>query len=190
MTEIVVLAEEQSGCIVAEALVAKLGLEAITRCVPHQGKGDLERSLERKIQNWKGPIQPRFIIMRDNDGRDCYEQKQKLLDLVPEFASARVKVRLVVQELESWYLGDIEAIIKSGLINEKIAAQHRGKRRCRDPDSVTHAKREFKQRIVDGGQLELARQISPFLSIGANRSRSFHSFVAALRWGGGVPVPA
>ena len=72
MTDIIVLAEEPSGKIVAESLALNLGLEARALCIEHQGKSDLERSIPRKIGAWQAPRPPRFIVMRDNDGADCF----------------------------------------------------------------------------------------------------------------------
>jgi len=182
MTDIVVLAEEPSGRIIAEHLARKLGLQERTLCLEHQGKSDLERSFPRKITSWRAPRPPRFIIMRDSDGADCLRLKGQLSELVPERAQKRVKIRIVVQELESWYIGDLDAVRRAGLISENMLARHKGKARLRNPDEIRHAKQTFKTQIAGGGQIELARSIGPHLSLADNRSRSFHAFVGALRW--------
>ena len=181
MTDIVVLAEEPSGRIVAECLAERLGISGRTLCLEHQGKGDLERSFPRKISGWRSPRLPRFVVMRDNDGVDCLELKRKLTGLVPKAALARVKIRIVVQELESWYIGDLDAVGRAGLVNENVLAL-KSKARFRKPDEIRHAKQMFKDKIVPGGQIELARSIGPHLSLTSNRSKSFHAFVGALRW--------
>lgn len=185
MTDIVVLAEEPSGRIIAECLAQKLGLDGRTLCLEHQGKGDLERSFPRKIGGWRSPRPPRFVIMRDNDGANCLELKKQLSGLVPSAAVERVKIRIVVQELESWYIGDLNAVWMAGLVNQGVLARHKRKAGLRNPDEIRHAKQTFKSKIVQGGQIELARSIGPHLSLTANRSRSFHAFVGALRWAAG-----
>ena len=124
MTDIVVLAEEPSGRIIAEHMAQKLDLGERTLCLEHQGKGDLEQSFPRKIGYWRSQRPPRFVVMRDNDGDNCRKLKAHLLALVPERATARVKVRLVVQELESWYLGDLEAVMRAGLLTAVELSQH------------------------------------------------------------------
>ena len=182
MTGIVVLAEEPSGRIVAEHLAQKLNVTQQTFCLEHQGKGDLERSFPRKIAHWQGPQLPRFVVMRDNDGADCLTLKQNMFARVPIGATARVKIRIVVQELESWYFGDLDAVAKAGLITERELSLHKRKARYRDPDAIRRAKREFKSKIAPGGQIELARRIAPHLSLTENTSRSFRAFVGALRW--------
>jgi hypothetical protein len=183
MINLVVLAEEASARIVAESLVSKLGLHDRVICLEHQGKSDLEKSFPRKIKGWRGPQPPRFIIMRDNDGADCFARKEHLLELVPREAAARVKIRLVLQELESWYLGDLDAVAHAGLIDGASLARHKNHRRYRDPDAIRHAKEEFRTRVAEAGQIELARRIAPHLDLNINRSHSFHIFINALRWG-------
>lgn len=185
MTDIVVLAEEPSGRIVAEHLAETLGFAERTLCLEHQGKGDLQQSFPRKIGSWGSPQSPRFIVMHDNDGANCESLKGKLLGLVPRDAISRVKIRLVIQELESWYLGDLGAVRRAGLLSENEFSKQKGKSRYRDPDAIRYAKREFRTKIARGGQIELARRIAPHLSLTENKSRSFHLFVYALKWAAG-----
>jgi hypothetical protein len=101
---------------------------------------------------------------------------------VPNDAAARVKVRLVVQELESWYLGDLDAVITAGLLTPQHADSIRRKAKFRNPDRLTNAKQMFEQIVGRQGQIELARTIGPHLSLQDNRSRSFCNFINALRW--------
>jgi len=188
MTDIVVLAEEPSGRIIAEYLARKLGFDGRTLCLEHQGKSDLERSFPRKIASWRSPRPPRFVIMRDNDGADCFKLKEQLVGLVPGWAAERVKIRIVVQELESWYFGDLDAVWKAGLVSEGALTRQKGKAQLRNPDEIRHAKQMFKTKIVSGGQIELARSIAPHLSLTDNRSKSFHAFVGSLRWAAEDPT--
>ena len=188
MSDIVVLAEEPSGRIVAEHLAAALGFAERTLCLEHQGKGDLQQSFPRKIGSWGSPQPPRFIVMHDNDGANCESLKGKLLKLIPRDAISRVKVRLVIQELESWYLGDLGAVTRAGLLSENELSKHKGKSRYRDPDAIRFAKREF-TKIAQGGQIELARRIGPHLSLTENKSKSFHLFIHALKWAAGKLTP-
>jgi len=182
MTDIVVFTEEASGKIVAEALAAKMGLASRTMCLEHQGRAELESSFPRKIAAWRGPKPPRFIVMRDNDGADCRERKAHLLTLAPKAAAERVKVRLVLQELESWYLGDLDAVARAELIDERKLARAKAMAKYREPEAIRDAKAEFKREIAFGGQRELARKIAPHLSLTSNRCKSFFAFIDALRW--------
>jgi len=182
MTDIVVLAEETSGLVVAGCLAKSLGLADRAILLAHQGKSDLDRSFSLKIRHWRAPNPPKFIIMRDNDGADCLKLKGRLIDGIPREAISRVKIRLVVQELESWYLGDLPAVIKAGFSTDAILEPQRRKAKLRNPDRLTNAKQIFKEIADRSGQLALARGIGPHLSLTDNRSPSFHQFVGALRW--------
>ena len=53
MTDIVILAEEPSGQVIAECLAQKLGLFDRTISLAHQGKSDLDRSFVLKIGHWR-----------------------------------------------------------------------------------------------------------------------------------------
>ena len=107
------------------------------------------------------------------------------MTLTPRRVVARVKIRIVMQELESWYLGDLDALWRAGLIAREVAEAQRRKAILKNPDAIQNAKIFLKTKIVAGGQIELARRIGPHLKIADNRSRSFHAFVGALRWAAG-----
>ena len=79
--------------------------------VPHNGKSDLEASVPRKLRAWHVPGD-RFVIMRDNDGGDCRLHKQRLTEMTSAKAPTEVMVRIVCQELESWFLGDLTRIMQ------------------------------------------------------------------------------
>ena len=126
--------------------------------------------------------------MHDNDGADCPVLKARLLKLIPPSARPRVKIRLVVQELESWYLGDLDAVGQAGFLSEAERSSLKRKAVLRNPDRFGNAKQMFKSHIGIGGQIAPARSIGPHLSLTDNRSRSFHAFVSALRWAAGNPA--
>ena len=180
MTDVVVFAEEPSGRVIAECLAQKLGIADRTICIQHSGVKDLERSIRVKTQAWGR--RPRFLIMRDNDGADCLARKRHLRSLILPNVATRVKVRIVMQELESWYFGDMDAVVRAGFIDIRAAEKKLRKMLGKDPDTIVHVKENFKRHIVEAGQMELAQGIGPQLSLESNRSRSFHAFVDALRW--------
>jgi hypothetical protein len=185
MTDIVILAEEPSGQVIAECLAQKLGLFDRTILLAHQGKSDLDRSFLLKIGHWRAQKPPKFIIMRDNDGADCLKLKGRLIDRIPSEAIRRVKVRLVVQELESWYLGDLSAVVKAGFATDALVDPQRRKAKLKNPDRLNNAKQVFRGLVTRSGEIALARGIGPHLSLTENRSPSFHHFVGALRWAAG-----
>jgi hypothetical protein len=89
--------------------------------------------------------------MRDNDEAECLTLKARLLSLVPTFAAERVKVRLVIQELESWYLGDPEALRTAGLLTAADRDLLTRKALMRNPDAIANAKQVF-QKLVGRGR--------------------------------------
>ena len=78
-------------------------------CVPHEGKSDLDRSVPRKLMAWRVPGD-RFMVVRDNDTAVCEQIKARLVKLCADCGRADTLVRLVCQELEAWYLGDLDAL--------------------------------------------------------------------------------
>ncbi|WP_234369539.1 hypothetical protein [Paracidovorax avenae] len=79
------------------------------QCIPHEGKSDLDRSIPRKLAAWRIPGD-RFVIVRDNDNADCVDLKNKLRGLCTQGERPETLIRIVCQELESWYLGDLAAL--------------------------------------------------------------------------------
>ena len=77
--------------------------------LPHQGKSDLDKSIPVKLKAWQEPG-ARFIIVRDNDNADCLALKARLQTMCAT-SGRKTLIRLVCQELESWYLADPDALI-------------------------------------------------------------------------------
>lgn len=146
--------------------------------VPHNGKSDLEASVPRKLRAWNVPGD-RFIIMRDNDGGDCRKNKQKLLELAAGKPADQVLVRIVCQELEGWFLGDLEAVKAAYPVAARnIIATHR---RYPDPDIMTNAAHELKQLTEVPGKVGRAKAISEHMDVEVNLSHSFQVFITGLR---------
>src|SRR5580698_6282898 len=71
----------------------------------HNGKSDLEASYPRKMREWREP-NVKFVILRDNDGANCRKLKRQLISKIPH-GTPEFLIRIVCQELESWFLGDL-----------------------------------------------------------------------------------
>jgi hypothetical protein len=181
MRTVFVLTEEPSAEEVVKALANRYTPDAHVIVVPHSGKTDLERSFPRKLRAIVHPADTRFIILRDNDGADCEALKARLLNQVPPDKAVRVKVRIVMQELESWYLGQPSALSACGLISADTAARLGRTAKFRDPDRLTNAKQEFyRLHRRDNQQITMAQMIAPHLADNDNVSRSFRTFVSTL----------
>lgn len=182
MGRIVFLLEEKSMMELLRGVLPKVFPEWVENqdwiAVPHNGQSDLEASVPRKLRAWNVPGD-RFIIMRDNDGGDCRALKQKLQGLAADKPADQVLVRIVCQELEGWFLGNLDAVKEAYPVAARnINAKHR---RYPDPDSMTNAADELKQLTEVPGKLSRARAISTHMSIEANLSRSFQVFIAGLQ---------
>ena len=178
----VVFAEEPSARIVFEALAKTLGLADRVKAIPHEGKSDLEASFPRKMKAWGGPTPPRFIVTRDGfvDARDAL--KQQLASLVPEPAKPRTKIRIVVVELESWYLGAPAALEAAGILGSTAARKRAWSLALRDLCRLGNPAEEADRLLAGMGKLSMARTIGPHLRPDENFCPSFHAFIAALKW--------
>lgn len=144
--------------------------------ISHMGKSDLEASYPRKMRGWREPG-VRFVILRDNDGADCRALKERLIAGVPT-TSAPYLVRIVCQELESWLLGDIEAVAAA---YPAAARQDRFKSLSKqDPDSLTNASQLLKELIGTGAKRERATMIARYFQPGKNTSKSFEVFITGV----------
>lgn len=144
--------------------------------IHHQGKSDLERSYPRKMKEWREPG-VRFIILRDNDGSDCLALKQRLVGLIPA-NSPQYLVRIVCQELESWFLGDLKAVAAA----YPAAARHQQFKSLskNDPDKLTNASELMRHLTDTQAKVSRADKITRHMQPASNRSTSFHAFVNGL----------
>ena len=143
----------------------------------HQGKSDLEQSYPKKMANWQEPG-IKFIILRDNDGSDCRNLKKRLVSIVPS-GTHEFQIRIVCQELESWFLGDMQAVIEAyPRAKRNPHFNHISKQ---DPDQLTNASDLIKQLTGTGAKILRAEAIARRMQLAENRSTSFHVFILGLR---------
>ena len=100
MTRVVFLLEEYSMQALLDGLLPRLFPDLPFQCVPHDGKGDLEKSILRKMRGWREPG-VRFIVVRDNDREDCLRLKDHLCGLCANHPEEDWLVRIACQELEA-----------------------------------------------------------------------------------------
>ncbi len=131
------------------------------------GKSDLEKNIPQKMRNWNHG-DPLFVILRDNDGSDCIALKKHLGKLASSTGKP-FKVRVVCQELESWFLGDDQAVAKSYpncRFSNKTA-------KYRNPDRMTNASQVLADLTGDSSKVQRAALIAQHLNPARNASRSF-----------------
>jgi hypothetical protein len=165
--------------------------------IQFQGKADLLANLERRLTGYRRwlPDNGRIVVLVDEDRQDCRELKMRLeaaaaaAGLTTKTASNgrtfQVLNRIVVEELEAWFLGDLEGLrtaysgVPPGL----------GSRAAfRDPDRVPGGTWEALERVLvkaghfSGGlgKIELARTMAAHLEPARNRSKSFQTFMRGM----------
>ena len=158
--------------------------DTIPQYVVFEGKKDMERELPRKLRGWRRP-DCRFVVLRDKDGADCLQVKSGLVEICRKAGKPDALVRIACCELESWYLGDLNAVEQA--MNLSGLAERQGRRKYRDPDRLANPVQELERMTGNRYQkVSGSRQIGRHLSVdggGAqrNRSHSFRVFVCGLR---------
>jgi len=146
---------------------------------PHQGKSDLAKSIPSKVKvfsNFHEPV--KLVILHDQDSNDCVELKNSLTLLCKQHGTCPFLIRIVCRELESWYLGDMDAIKKA--YPSFKASKYKRRSKYRTPDNLS-ASDEMLQ-ILPAFQKGLSsKKIAPFLSLERNISSSFKVFVTGLK---------
>jgi len=139
------------------------------------GKSDLEKNIPKRMGNWSYG-DPTFVILRDADGGDCKVIKERLVNLA-RASGKPFRVRIVCQQLESWFLGDGEAV-KSAFPRAVISNETR---KYRNPDLLSNASDELGLVTGDYSKVARARLISPHLTEEGNRSGSFQVLCRTFR---------
>ncbi len=140
--------------------------------IKHQGKSDLDRSINTKLREWREPG-VRFVIVRDTDGADCLALKETLRGRCDGLGRETL-IRLICQELEAWYLGDSAALQatypKVGKAIVSLAKRHP------DPDACRKPSRELERLIPEFQKRDAARRLGRVLDYRNNRSASLRVF--------------
>ena len=173
MRTLFIFVEEASMAIVLNHLCANLCLHRKYKIIEHNGKNELDDSFPRKIKAWRGEAD--FLIIRDKDSHpNCINLKQNLLDRMPDSRKSVTKIRIVMNELESWYLSDLDALVEAGLINSNEIEKLKNKSKFRNIENLNNAKQEFLKIVkLNGQQRMIAKRIAPYLNPDRSTSKSF-----------------
>jgi hypothetical protein len=172
---LVVLTEEESMEVTLRALLPKLGVTEF-QIISFQGVGDLEASLTRRIKGWRDPA-AQFLVIRHNDNGNCRARKERILDRIVAAGGVRpTKIRIVMQELEAWFLGDPQALEAAGLLEPGTRPAW-----LRDPEAETQPVTRLRALDPGYGKVSGARRIAPHLDPTRNAARSFLATISAIR---------
>ncbi len=150
----------------------------------HEGKQDLEHALQKTVPTISKIPGARVLVTRDQDSADCKEVKQHLLGLLALKVACDYKVRVVCRELESWYLGDLDAVEQA--YPRFKAEQHRSKADFRNVDALAKPSETLKRLLPDYQQakylpkLEVAKRIGESMDPSRNTSTSFMYMLQAV----------
>lgn len=180
MMTLVFFLEEASAKEMLHGLLPKILPEHVaTRFIVFEGKQDLEKQLVRKLRRWQQP-DSRFIILRDQDAGDCRKIKQNLVKKCHEAGQADAVIRIACHELESFYLGDLQAV-EEGLAMSGLA-RRQNQKKFRQPDNLPNPARELKVLTKKRYQkISGSRSIGQHLRPAENRSQSFKILIQAIR---------
>ena len=189
------LVEEPSAEAALLAVVPRIvGAEIGFSIHPHQGKPDLLGKLPSRLRgyaNWL-PADWRIVVLLDRDDDECQALKAQLEQFaaaaglttraaVEAGAQFQVLNRLAIEELETWFFGDCEAIRAAYPRVPKDLARRAN---YRDPDDIRGGTWEALERELQrvgyhrGGlaKIAAARDIAAHMQPERNRSRSFLAF--------------
>ncbi|MEI6445417.1 MAG: DUF4276 family protein [Nostocales cyanobacterium ELA583] len=185
------LVEESSTEIALKFIVPKIIGNIHTFEIHNFGnKNNLLKKLPERMKAYANfiPDDWRIVILIDEDRANCLELKNKLCDassIVTKKKGNIVLYRIVVEELESWFIGDVAAIRAE---YEKIPASLPQQAKFRDPDAIKGGTWEELDKILkkygyETGlqKMNFAQKVSPHMDVENNQSRSFQVFRDELR---------
>ncbi|MBF0621368.1 MAG: DUF4276 family protein [Magnetococcales bacterium] len=177
--ELVFLLEEPSAKEMLKGVLPRFVPEDVRiRYLVFEGKQDLAKKMPRRLKAWQSQ-DARFVVLQDRDGADCYQLKNKLVDLCKQANKTGVLIRIACRELESWYLGDLKAVEKGMAINGLSKMQN--KRKYRTPDRLGNPVQELTRIATEYQKIAGSRAIGPHMDLENNCSTSFNTFVSGVR---------
>ncbi len=193
---LVIFVEEESMEAFLNALLPRILPETVTFEIgSFQGKLDLPSRVPDRLRgesSW-APSEYRWIVLVDQDDDNCIELKQRLERAATDARlrldtsnpnCRRVLNRIVVQELESWYFGDWQAVVAA---YPRASPEVASRARFRDPDRIRNAWEAFEAVMQPYGyfrnglrKIEAARAVGQHILPERSRSQSFHCFINGL----------
>ena len=177
MGRVIFLLEEASMQTLLDGLLPRIFPGLSFLCVPHSGKTDLDRSIRTILRGWHEP-DARFVVVRDNDNSDCVALKERLRQICREGRRDDAVIRIVCQELESWYLGDPDALAQA--FGDDRLRHIKNRPSYRDPDARPKPSKDIERLVPRYRKIDGARRMAQCLSREGNCSHSFSVFLDAV----------
>lgn len=184
-----------------ESLPRMLAPEIPVKIIDHQSKRQLLSELPKRLRgyvHYEPQYRPRSLVLVDRDSDDCVLLKQVLEDAATDAGLATkskpsceglfdVANRIVIEELEAWYFGDVQAL-STAFPGVPITLS--SKAAYRSPDAIVGGTHESLLRVLQKAghykglgslpKIETARRIGCLVDPLANTSPSFSHFRVAL----------
>jgi hypothetical protein len=179
MSQLVIFLEERSAKYLLDEFLPRILPKGVThRCIPFEGKQDLDKNIERRIRGWIAPSTA-FMILRDQDHSDCVILKQSLYAKAQRAGRSDTIIRIACRELESWYFGDLQAV--EAALNVQRLQQYASRAIYRNPDRIISPSSEL-AKITQGiyQKTSGSRAIGKHLTPDRNTSHSFQVFLKGI----------
>lgn len=196
MTRLDVFVEEPSAEEALRHILPTLvGGRAQVKLINMKNKGRLLRELPSRLRAYRTRIRKgedlRVLVLVDRDDDDCEQLKRRLEQMArdaglhtkttPAAAGFHVVNRIVVEELEAWFMGDTQALRSAFSSLPPLFPKS-----FNNPDnggSWERLHRFLKKHGIYRSsypKIEAARRIAPHMEPARNRSTSFRQFVRGL----------
>lgn len=189
----VYLEEPSAEAALQELLPKILGDEHSFTLHPFRGKQELLKKLPSRLLGYSSwlPADWRVVVLIDEDRQNCHQLKKRIVDAAEAAGIAdRVLARVVVEELEAWFFGDIAALREA---YPKLPATLDRRAGYRDPDAIPGGTwealdRELKRAGYSAGlsKIATARAVATHMDPDSNSSKSFNVFVEGVRRMAGI----
>lgn len=191
------LEEPSAEAFLADFMPKILPAETSCNFIQFQGKIDLLANLENRLKGYRDwlPKDWRIVVLIDEDRENCVMLKAKL-EAAAAAAGLTTKTkagkgafvvlnRIAIEELEAWFLGDVEGLRAA---YPRVPASLGSRENFRDPDAVAGGTWEALERVLQKagyfpgglGKIELARTMAHHVNSGRNQSRSFRCFIEGI----------
>lgn len=194
--------DEPSMAAALEQILPKLTNDTSvkTRIIDHGSKTKLLSDISSRMQRYaqRSLEDIRVIVLVDRDSDDCRVLKRRLEDAAlaanlktksSTFGTIKFNVvnRIVVEELEAWFFGDVNAIRTA---YPRVPVNLGSSAKFREPDAIAGGTWEALLRVLQKAgyyqgqrslpKIEVARRVAAGMQPERNRSRSFLAFTSGL----------
>ena len=188
--------EEASSAAALRTLLPRIRSDLTFHIYEFQGCQDLLGKLPDRFKGYRSwlPDDWRIVVLIDRDRKNCVALKKQILDMAKRAglrsqpsrnATSQVLVRIAVEELESWFFGDVPALCAAFPGLSPDLAKKAG---FRDPDSIKDTWEQLERILQRAGyflgglqKIRCAREVAQYMDPASNLSHSFRVFRDGLR---------